>query len=628
MTSANQYLTVLTGSVVRVLSVMSLLLTLAVCGYSADPGVSAIEMTKSAAPTVIAGNNLSYTIQLTAVNNLPNVSLSDPLPPGTTFVSIMVSPGPGTIGTWNCVPPAVGSSGTVTCTKSQMANAETVTFVIVVRVCPEVACDTVLDNAATATAGGAGPDQLVVVRNAQTTVKTQADLAISSSVSPSPVNAGDNVVYTLTVSNNGPSNSAATIVTDTLPPGFIVVSAVSTLGSCSGVGTGTVNCNLGILGAANQCATAAPVSATITIVAHVPAVTPPGIFGNQASVAGGNCLPDPAAPNNTSNINLTVVQVLAGPGGYYPASSESSTIKAGSILFYGFYTSNPGDLNSNNTRINITNTNPTRGIAVHLFFVDGSTCSVADYFLCLTASQTHSFLLSDIDPGTTGYIMAVAVDGPAGFGEGHNTGCPVSFNYLIGSANLKLAMSPRRQTDLEAESVAAEFGSPLPGCDPNKSSTVLPFNGTPNGYNRLGRVLAVSNIPSRADGNDTLLVISRIGGDMMTGAAPIGTIFGLLYDDVESSYSFNLTSNACQVKGILSNNFPRTAPRLEQVIPAGRSGWMKFWGASDIGIIGAVINRNDNILQSPNAFEGGHMLHKLTLTNTVTITIPVFPPTC
>jgi len=41
---------------------------------------------------------------------------------------------------------------------------------------------------------------------------------------------------------------------------------------------------------------------------------------------------------------------------------------------------------------------------VHLFFVDGATCSIADSLVCLTPNQTASFLASDIDPGTTGYI--------------------------------------------------------------------------------------------------------------------------------------------------------------------------------------------------------------------------------
>jgi uncharacterized repeat protein (TIGR01451 family) len=523
--------------------------------------------------------------------------------------------------------PAAGSGGNINCTKATMTQGETATFTITARACPETACDTALDNTATFAVGATAP--LTATRSARTVVQAQSDLEIKSSVAPPSATAGDDVTYTLTVAN-GPSNSAGTVVTNTLPPGFTAVSATSSLGSCSGIGTGTISCTLGTLGAANQCAAgqSPPATATITIVAHVPSVTPPGTYGNTATVAGGNCLPDPNLPNNTSTVDLRVNQTLPGPGDFYRANSEISTTKPGSVLFFGFYISAPGDPNSTNTRINITNTHSTKGVVLHLFFVDGESCSVADAFLCLTPNQTHSFLLSDVDPGTSGYLMAVAVDGPPGFAEGRNTGCPISFNHLIGHANLKLAFSPVRETELEAEAAASEFGSPLPGCDPNNPTATLPFNGTVAGYNRLPRVLVANNLPSRSDGNDTLLVVTRIGGNLATGAATLGSIFGILYDDAENPFSFSFFSGACQFRSSLSNVFPRTSPRFETVIPAGRSGWMRLWGANDIGIIGAMINRNDNKRQAANAFEGGHMLHKLTFTNSVTVTIPIFPPSC
>ncbi len=607
----------------------TLLIGMAVCWLAPSPVLAQVEMTKTAPATAIAGDKLTYTIQVSATGQVADLVLADPLPAGTVFDSLNVAINRPTAPPWNCTMPAAGSSGSITCSNALMAPGDTATFMIVARVCPETACGAVLDNAATLTAGATAV--LTIRRAARTTVQAQSDLAITSSVAPASAMAGDNVTYTLTVTNNGLSNSANTIVTNMLPPGLTALSATSSLGSCSGIGSGVVSCALGTLGAPGQCAAAGqspPTSATITILAHLPSVSPPGTFGNTATVASGNCLPDPGTANNTSTVNLTLNQANTGPGGFYKSGSEISTQKPGSVLFFGFYISNPGDAISTNTRINITNVHPTQGVTLHLFFVDGSDCSAADAFLCLTANQTQSFLLSDIDPGTSGYLMAVAVDGPPGFAEGRNTGCPISFNYLIGNANIKLASSPMREADLECESVGAEFGSPLPGCDPNSPTATLPFNGAVNGYNRLPRVLAASNIPSRADGNDTLLVITRIGGNLATGAATLGSIFGILYDDAENSFSFSFSSGACQFRSSLSNAFPRTAPRFETIIPAGRSGWMKLWGASDIGIIGATLNRNDNKRRAANAFEGGHMMHVLKLTDSVTITIPIFPPSC
>jgi hypothetical protein len=55
---------------------------------------------------------------------------------------------------------------------------------------------------------------------------------------------------------------------------------------------------------------------------------------------------------------------------------------------------------------------------------------------------------------------------------------------------------------------------------------------------------------------------------------------------------------------------------------------MKLWGNEDIGILGAVINFNPNVVTSAAAFSQGHNLHKLRLTSAASLTIPVFPPSC
>ena len=113
---------------------------------------------------------------------------------------------------------------------------------------------------------------------------------------------------------------------------------------------------------------------------------------------------------------LTVNCPTPGPGAIFPTASEASDQKAGSVLVYNIYTSNT-DPTKQNTRINMTNVHPTLPAFVHLFFV-AEGCGIADSYVCLTANQTTSFLASDLDPGTTGYLVAVAVDGVRG--------CPTS----------------------------------------------------------------------------------------------------------------------------------------------------------------------------------------------------------
>ncbi|MGE0129916.1 MAG: hypothetical protein AB7U82_17680 [Blastocatellales bacterium] len=318
---------------------------------------------------------------------------------------------------------------------------------------------------------------------------------------------------------------------------------------------------------------------------------------------------------------MSASALAADPGLTYPPTSEVSDQKAGSVLFYNYYTSaaNEGGANSNNTRINITNTSSTSAAFVHLFFV-ASDCSVADNFICLTANQTASFLASDIDPGTQGYLVAIA-SGPV-------LGCPVAFNHLIGDEYIK--RQDGFAANLGAEAFAALYYGILPGCDANSSTATLNFNGVVgSGYNQAPRVLAVSNVGSRANGNETLLIINRFGGNLATGASSTGTIFGLFYDDAENSFSYTFPVAGCQVRGVLSDTFPRTVPRLSTIIPSGRSGWTKFYNlGNDVGLLGAVINKNENVEGDSGAFNGGHNLHKLTLSSTNTLVIPVFPPSC
>jgi hypothetical protein len=303
------------------------------------------------------------------------------------------------------------------------------------------------------------------------------------------------------------------------------------------------------------------------------------------------------------------------PGLLPNGQNAVSDQKPGSVLVYPLYSSSAANASTQNTRFSITNTNMTRNAYVHLFFMDGSSCSVADSYLCLTTNQTAAILVSDVDPGTTGYIIAVAVNA---------AGCPINFNHLIGDEFVKLASG--YQSNLGAESIAAIAGG-LTACNPlTDSNAVLAFNNV--SYNALPRVLASSNLPSRADGNDTYVVINRIGGDLSSNASTIGGLFGILYDDAEAAYSFSLAASACQSAGSITNDRPRVVPRFETVIPSGRSGWFKIWGASDIGILGSQINRNTNAASNAAAFNHGHNLHKLTLTTTVTLTIPVFPPSC
>ncbi len=355
---------------------------------------------------------------------------------------------------------------------------------------------------------------------------------------------------------------------------------------------------------------------------------------------------------------MSMSALAADPGTIYPQTSEASDQKAGSLLVYTLYQSDASNVAGQDTKINITNTNESNPIIVHFFFV-ATGCSVADFKTELTANQTYSFLTSDFDPGTTGYIMAIAEN---------YLGIPIHFNFLIGDLyTRRLSAADSYQANLGAIAFSALWTNPnddtarttnvqtgarqiaiqIPGGNANAVTAVAGLDGrtssatdvTNAGYNQLPATLALSNIPSRASNDRTLLVLLRPTGNLLTGMNSVGSLFGLLFDDAEQSQSFVLGGNRCHEILTLSNTTPRTVPRFDSVIPAGRTGWMKIWigGGSTTaadGFLGSMIVYNQ---QARVNFEGGHNLHHLTLVPRGpatglgtsgagnTITVPVFP---
>ena len=377
-----------------------------------------------------------------------------------------------------------------------------------------------------------------------------------------------------------------------------------------GIGAGTVSASAGGEIYRTQSVSSPASTTTITWTGTMPGnstVTIIYVVQVSALATSGTQYQITSTINGFSGPGATVAVSASPVGPGDPVGlvlGQTSAQKPGSVLIYNLYTSgfNPA---ANDPRISITNTSSSRRAYVHFFFVDGSNCSVADMTITLTANQTTSFLASDFDPGVTGYLIAVATDA---------NGCPAIQNDLIGESLVKLESGHRAA--LPALGIAAlGLGGVI--CNPNATTATLAFDGLR--YNALPRALAVSGLSSIANGFSSLLVVNRIGGNLGTGAATLGSLFGLLYDDQEMSQSFTLPANVCQLRGVLGNNFPRTAPRYTTVIPAGRTGWLRFAAAEDEAITGALL------VEAQNGLGGGHNLHHLTTTSTATLTIPVYP---
>jgi predicted extracellular nuclease len=426
---------------------------------------------------------------------------------------------------------------------------------------------------------------------------------------PTCIGAGDLLFVEATLTNIGTRNQTDNFgseFTAKLSPTLVAVpdSCVST-GTCVITNARQLDWNGAI-----------PVGQTITIRFQVQVADIPG-----TPLCVNSTVNYDSDNDGLNNATITLDQCRSvscppiGPGLALPNSSEVSDQKAGSVLVYPFYSSDPISFKRENTRISLTNIHPQRRVTVHFFFIEDDSNSVADAFLCLTPNQTASFLLSDLDPGVSGFLIAIASD------EG--LGCPINFNFLIGDEYVKLASG--HMANLAAEAFAAIAGAPVP-CDESSTTAELKFDGVQ--YNAAPRTLAVDHLASPADGNTPLLILDRFDGNLASGLSTIGQLTGLLYDDMENAFSFEFSSARRQFRSIIANAFPRTAPRVPNIIPAGHSGWLKLARSGDGAMLGAIINFNPNATSQASAFNQGHNLHKLTLTTDATLIVPVFPPNC
>lgn len=239
--------------------------------------VADVVTTKAGSVRVAAGANAVYTV--TATNNGPDaataVVITDTLPAGATFVSATGSGAPsGAVVTWPAVTIANGGTVSFDVTVTFAAGGSYQNIAASTSPTPD---PTVANND-----GSAGPARVT------TTVTPSADVAVTN-VGPASATAGTNVTYTITVTNNGPSAATNVVVTDTLPAGAVIVSAVG--------GTPFGN----VVTWAPVASLASGASTSYTLVLTYPAA---GTYANTAAATSSS--PDPNLTNNRAPASTTV----------------------------------------------------------------------------------------------------------------------------------------------------------------------------------------------------------------------------------------------------------------------------------------------------------------------------------
>jgi uncharacterized repeat protein (TIGR01451 family) len=243
--------------------------------------VTDLALTKSAsAEPVLAGAALTYTLSLTnsGPSDASSVVVTDNLPASVAFASAS--------------PPCAHASGVVTCPVASLSAGANMVFSVAVTVESSTPEGTLLANASVAGAAEADANAANNSSTITSSVLARADLAVTK-WAPATVFAGNQLTYTLAITNNGPSDATAVSITDVLPAGVSLVSMPSGWAS-SGV---TLTGSLGtmVAGASHQ----------FTVTVDVPSSMPAGQTLTNTAVAS-TATTDPEGTNNSASTATTV----------------------------------------------------------------------------------------------------------------------------------------------------------------------------------------------------------------------------------------------------------------------------------------------------------------------------------
>lgn len=284
---------------------------------SAPVNPADLSVTNSGPSSITAGTNATYNITIS--NNGPNAAnrfvLKDILPTGATLVSMTQTSGSDGF-------TFAQSGNTITESASSALNSgSSDTFTLVVSAPTTLVAGSAFSDSAQVSSDNSTTDPVLTNNSSTVTgsiVGAPADLAVTNLSSVSSANEGDNIVYTVTVTNNGPNPGTGVVLTDTLGANLSYISATATQGtftSTNGVSTFTI-------GTINS-------GATVTLKVTAKALEE-GTVSNISSVAATS------ADTNTANNSSTATTLVNEPP--IVVTAKAITIKTGSNVNYSLAT--------------------------------------------------------------------------------------------------------------------------------------------------------------------------------------------------------------------------------------------------------------------------------------------------
>ena len=419
----------------------------------------AITLTDTPDP-VTAGQTISYAavVTNTGAGAASDVSVTLPLPAGTTFVSSSASAG-GTC----------AGSGPVMCNwAGSTANGATRTATLVVGVPANTAENSLISASATTTSASPDPDPADNTSTAGTGVITAADLVATLTDTPDPAIAGDALSYTATLTNAGPSDAQDAELTLNLPAevtqGTVTASAG---GVCSG--TGTITCNwVGV--------TAPAAVRTVTVATTIAANVAQGTIIN-ADVQVMSATNDPAGGNNVVTVATTV---NAAADLSVTLSDSPDPVIAGTQLTYVATVTNGGLSDAQDVSVSLPIPAGTMSFSVGASA--GGICTAGDPSVCTWAGAT-------VPGATRTATIVVSV----------NSGqtAPLSATVTAASATTDPALANNMATAATQVEVQADLGITLTDApDPVIAGTQLTYTAVVSNAGPSDATGVVVNLPT------------------------------------------------------------------------------------------------------------------------------------
>jgi uncharacterized repeat protein (TIGR01451 family) len=324
-------------------------------------GEADLSVTDTGTPSpVTAGQNITFaqTVANAGPASASTVKLTETLPANTTFVSLTGPAG------WTCTATAPYS-----CSIATLAANATANFTFVVQVGSGVASGTAITDAASV-ASSVTTDPNLGNNSASSTVYVadSANLSVTDSATPVPVEAGNTITYTQVVTNSGPSVAANATFTETTP-------ANTTFSSLTPIPAGW-SCTLPTAGNAGTISCSDPSfavgTASFPVILTVTAGTAAGTAIND-TVSVTTSTTDPNTTNNTAT--AADVVALASQADLVATNSAAPTsVAAGSDVTYTESVTNKGPAIAN-AGATFTQTTPPNTTFVSVTPPAGWTCT-------------------------------------------------------------------------------------------------------------------------------------------------------------------------------------------------------------------------------------------------------------